>query len=174
MNIKNITILCGVALCLSACHPKPHPDAASAATPMEQKDGGPDLLIPDTDRNKVSLRGEISKHKITVVDFWASWCGPCRQEMPNMVKLNEEFADKGLGIVGISLDNENSAWQQAIKEMNMNWTQLSELRGWDDDAAKMFGVRAIPHTIVFNQEGKILARDLRGNELHEFVKEQLK
>ena len=174
MTSKNLLLLLSMAIALSACHPKPHPDAASAATTTEQNGEGPDVLIPDTERNKVSLRGEIAKHQLTVVDFWASWCGPCRQEMPNMVRLHNDFAGKGLAIIGISLDKENAAWQQAIQEMDMKWLQLSALRGWDDDAAKMFGVNAIPHTIVFNQQGSILARGLRGDELHEFIAAQLK
>lgn len=131
------------------------------------------IVIPDLDRNNVNISAEIKKHKINVIDFWASWCGPCRQEMPNMVSLYQQWKDKGLGIIGISLDNDYNAWKDAIDEMNLTWTQVSELRGWEDQTARMRNVEAIPHTIVLDNNGNVLAEGLRGEELQTFIKKKL-
>jgi len=126
------------------------------------------------DGEEISLLAEIKKNKITVIDFWASWCGPCRQEMPFMIQFYENFQAKGLGIIGISLDNELNAWQKATTDLGVKWPQMSDLKGWENEIAQSFNVTSIPHTIVVDQQGKILRRGLRGEQLQQFVADQLK
>ena len=133
-----------------------------------------DFTQPGLDGTPVSLLGEVSKSKITVIDFWASWCGPCRQEMPFMVELYDKYKDKGLNIIGISLDEDSDAWKAATQQLNIPWVQMSDLKGWENVIAKHFCVNSIPHTIVVDQQGKILKRGLRSEKLEEFVVGQLK
>ncbi len=132
-----------------------------------------DFSQPAPDGKPLSIMSEVSQHKITIIDFWASWCGPCRQDMPSVIELYNQYKDKGLGIVGISLDNDKDAWLMAIKQLGMPWPQMSDLQGWDNAVAKQFNVTSIPHTMVVDQQGKILRRGLRGEDLATFVAEQL-
>ena len=133
-----------------------------------------DFSQPGLDGTELSLMNEVAKNKITVIDFWASWCGPCRQEMPFMLEMFSKYKDKGLGIVGISLDEDSDSWKAATQQLNIPWTQMSDLKGWENAIAKHFCVNSIPHTIVVDQQGKILKRGLRGEKLEEFVAKQLK
>ena len=132
-----------------------------------------DFSMPTPDGTSLSIMSEISQHRITIIDFWASWCGPCRQDMPAVVELYKQYKDKGLGIVGISLDENKDDWMAATKQLNITWPQMSDLKGWDNAAARKFSVTSIPHTIVVNQQGKILRLGLRGESLAAFVAEQL-
>ena len=91
-----------------------------------------------------------------------------------MIELYNQYKDKGLGIVGISLDNDKDAWLSATQQLHISWPQMSDLKGWDNAAAQLFSISSIPHTIVVDQQGKILRRGLRGKELADFVAEQLK
>ncbi len=125
------------------------------------------------DGKDVDLMKEIGKNKVTVIDFWASWCGPCRQEMPMMVAMYGKYKSKGLGIVGISLDNDRSQWTNATEKLGIKWPQMSDLKGWDNAAARTIGVRSIPYTIVVDSKGVILQKELRGSELENFVASQL-
>ena len=109
-----------------------------------------------------------------MVDFWASWCGPCRGEMPNVIKAYNEFKDKGFAIVGVSLDSKADAWKKAIKDLGIPWAQMSDLKGWQCAGAALYNVRAIPATVLIDQSGKIIAKDLRGEELIAKLKELLK
>ena len=133
-----------------------------------------DFNQPGIDGTELSLMSEVAKNKITVIDFWASWCGPCRQEMPFMLEMFSKYKDKGLGIVGISLDEDSDSWKAATQQLNIPWIQMSDLKGWENAIAKHFCVNSIPHTIVVDQQGKILRRGLRGEKLEEFVAKQLK
>ena len=132
-----------------------------------------DFTLTTPDGAPLSIMSEVSKHKITVLDFWASWCNPCRREMPNIVKLYKDYQPKGLGIIGISLDEDADEWKKAIKSMGLTWPQVSDLKGWQSEPAKRFQVRAIPFTIVLDNNGKIIAKELRGVELENFIKKQL-
>ena len=128
-----------------------------------------ELLSPDGKPVKVSdFRG-----KYLLIDFWASWCGPCRRENPNVVNLYKEYKDKGFEILGVSLDNNREKWLKAIQDDGLLWPQVSDLKKWDSDAAKIYAVRAIPHTVLIDPEGKIVAVKLRGNELKYKLKELL-
>ena len=129
----------------------------------------------DTPEGKtVKLSDFVSKNKYTLIDFWASWCGPCRQEMPNVVAAYKQFKAKGFGIVGVSLDKDADKWKQAIKDLNITWPQMSDLKAWQCEGAQLYGVRSIPATVLVDQEGNIIARDLRGDEISEKLGELLK
>lgn len=132
-----------------------------------------DFSQPSLDGTSISLMDEVRKNRITIIDFWASWCGPCRQEMPLMVDLYANYKDRGLGIVGISLDENHESWQSAVIKLQMTWPQMSDLKGWNNDIAKYFNITSIPHTILVDAQGKILQRDIRGEELRDFVKNKL-
>lgn len=132
-----------------------------------------DFSSKTIDGKDVHFSDYVKEGCVTLLDFWASWCGPCRQEIPFMIELYNKNKDKGLGIVGVSLDNDKDAWLTAIKQMNMPWAQMSDLNGWDNAAAKLFNITSIPHTIVVDQQGKILRHGLRGEALANFVAEQL-
>lgn len=130
--------------------------------------------MPSIGGSPMSVMSEIKKNRITVLDFWASWCGPCCQEIPFMIDLYKRYKDKGLGIIGISLDEDESEWKQATEQLGIPWPQMSDLKGWDNMAARMFNITSIPHIIVLNQNGKILHRGLRGQALEDFIANQLK
>lgn len=121
-----------------------------------------------------SLSSFVKKNKLTLVDFWASWCGPCRKEMPHVKKLYADFHSKGLEIVGVSFDEDKAAWEGAIKGMELKWPQLSDLKGWRSEAGQIYGIRSIPATLLIDQQGKIVAFGLRGAELEAKVAELLK
>jgi len=129
------------------------------------------MLSPDG--KDISLYREIHKNKITIIDFWASWCGPCRKSMPYLAKLYSEYHNKGLGLISISLDSETNDWEKAIKEMNMKWIQISDLKGWDNTGVEMFGITTIPYTIVVDSKGIILAKELDTEKLINFIKDRL-
>lgn len=119
---------------------------------------------------KGNFEDEVLKSEIPVlVDFWASWCGPCRAEMPNVVALYDKHKAKGFNVIGISLDENKEQWEAAVKSLGMKWTQLSDLRGWHNSIAVAMGVNSIPHTVVVDNQGKILAVGLRGEKLEEFI-----
>jgi peroxiredoxin len=109
--------------------------------------------------------------KVTLVDFWASWCGPCRRENPNVVKLYNKYKDQGFDILGVSLDRDQKRWTDAIDKDGLEWTHVSDLKGWKNEVAKLYGVSSIPHTILLDEEGRIIQRNLRGEKLEEKLAE---
>ena len=136
--------------------------------PAEGRDVGNkyiDIALPGLQGNPVKLSDYVPKNKYTLVDFWASWCGPCRAEMHNVVQAYTEFHDKGLEVVGVSLDKDHDAWVQGVSELKMPWPQMSDLNGWECAGAVTYNIRSIPANILINQQGIIIAKDLRGVEL---------
>ncbi len=132
----------------------------------------PDFSAPNTDGKETSLKSALGK--LTLIDFWASWCGPCRKENPNVVALYKDFHAKGLNIIGVSLDEKADKWKEAIAKDQLTWTQISNLKGWEDPIAKRYFVDGIPATFLLDEKGIIIARDLRGAELRAKVASILK
>lgn len=183
MKLRQVIALAAVTLAMfTACQQGKTkvvnaPTTAQTDTTQNADDDADELRISftmaDINGNNVSVSDEFAKHKITVIDFWASWCGPCRQEMPNLVKTYNDYKDKGLGIIGVSLDEHKEQWADAVSIMNMTWTQLSDLQGWDNSAAKMYGIQSIPFTIIVDNTGKVIAAGLRGDDLTTFIANRL-
>lgn len=131
------------------------------------------FTMQTVDGKDVNIRDEVAKNRITVLDFWASWCQPCRNEMPFMKEMLGRWQAKGLGIVGISLDEDQDAWKYAVEELQLPWLQISDSEAWESKVAMSFKINAIPFTVVVDQKGTILAKRLRGEELEQFISEQL-
>lgn len=131
----------------------------------------PDFTLADANGKSVSLAS--FKGKYVLIDFWASWCGPCRRENPAVVKAYHQFHDKGFDILGVSLDDTRADWLEAIKKDDLSWTQVSDLKGWKNDAAIEYGIQGIPMNFLLNPEGKIIAKGLRGEDLAKKLQEVL-
>ena len=129
----------------------------------------PDFKLNTPDGVPTSVIGVVKQHKFTIIDFWASWCNPCHTEMSFMRQLYADFSAKGLGIIGISLDDHAEDWQKAITDLKMEWTQLSDLKGRDADVARAFRIHAIPYMVVVDSVGTILKKGLRGDDLREYI-----
>lgn len=114
------------------------------------------------------------KGKIKIIDFWASWCGPCRLENPNMVKLYQDFRDKGLTVISVSLDEKKDKWLEAIKKDGLTWLHLSDLKGWKGEIVKLYNIDGVPTIFVLDENNRIIAKNLRGEKLRAFVEERLK
>jgi peroxiredoxin len=129
-----------------------------------------DFTLPDTTGNPVSLSEYVGEGYV-LLDFWAAWCTPCRKENPHLVDAYQKYHEKGFEIFGVSFDRKKEAWVQAIHKDNITWPQVSDLNYWDSKAGRMYGVRSIPANFLINKEGKIVAKNLRGEELKEKLSE---
>jgi len=132
----------------------------------------PEISLPSPEGKEIALSS--LKGKLVLIDFWASWCGPCRKEMPNVVKIYSKFKNKGFEIYGVSLDQDKEKWMEAITKDGINWPQVSDLKYWDNVAARIYNVQGIPYTVLIDKDGKIIAKNLRGQELEKKIAEVLK
>ena len=133
-----------------------------------------DITMLTPEATPLALSDVVLNNKLTLVDFWATWCAPCRAEMPNIVAIYKQYKDKGLEVVGISFDKDESRWKEYIKENNLNWKHMSDLKQWQSEAGKAYAINSIPHVILIDQQGKIVSRGLHGEELKKKVDELLK
>lgn len=135
----------------------------------------PNFSAKTPEGNTLSLKDVASKGKLTLIDFWASWCVPCRKENPNLVKAYEKYHAKGLNIIGFSLDKKSGleAWKKAIIDDNLSWFHVSDLNEWESGTVKTYGITAIPQSILIDSEGKIVAKNLRGEELNKKLEDLL-
>lgn len=147
------------------------PAVGASAAPVGSPNWRADFSAPNPEGKVVSLKQSLGK--VTIVDFWASWCGPCRKENPNVVAIYKELHSKGLNIIGVSLDKEAAAWKEAIAKDGLTWTQVSNLKFWEEPIAKQYGVESIPATFILDASGKVVAQDLRGPELKAKILELL-
>ena len=132
-----------------------------------------DLEMADPDGKMHKISELVGKGKYVLVDFWASWCGPCRAEMPNVLEAYNKYHDKGFEVIGVSFDQKKAAWVKAIGQLKMPWLQISDLKGWECAAAPIYKVDGIPDNILIDPQGKIIDRGLRGKPLHKRLEQLL-
>lgn len=131
----------------------------------------PDFALPTPDGKLLRLSDHFGKYLL--LDFWASWCGPCRKENPNIVRVFNKYKDKGFSVFAVSLDSKKEPWVKAIQKDGLNWPQVSDLLFWDSGPAKLYGIRGIPGNVLIDPSGKIIARNVRGEELEKKLAELL-
>lgn len=134
----------------------------------------PDFTMNDADGNPVKLSDIYSKNEYTLIDFWASWCGPCRRENPNVVATFNNFKSKGFSVLGVSLDADKAKWIKAVADDQLTWTHVSDLKGWKNEAAALYSVNSIPANLLVDKTGKIIARNIREAKLRDTMAELLK
>ena len=130
-----------------------------------------ELVMPDVNGKQISISSFRGKYLL--IDFWASWCGPCRMENPNVVKAYNEFKGKNFTILGVSLDKDKDSWKKAIAQDHLNWTHMSDLKYWNSQAVETFGFQGIPFNLLVDPAGKVIAQELRGENLYAKLKQVL-
>ena len=137
--------------------------------PIEVGEIAPDFTAPSIDGPDITLSNVLLDNKVTLLDFWAAWCRPCRIENPNLVRLHKKYKDDGFDIIGVSLDRTREQWEQAVIDDNLPWTQVSNLNFWNDPVARRYSIRAIPQSYLLNKDGLIMGKNLRGQELEDRI-----
>ncbi len=128
------------------------------------------LKTPEGELLKVS---EVHQGNVLLMDFWASWCGPCRQANPEVVEIYNEYHDQGFEILGVSLDRDSASWVKAIADDQLTWSHISDLKYWNSEGAELYGVASIPHTVLIDRDGTITAKNLHGDDLREAIESLL-
>lgn len=146
--------------------------AVAKKTELESK--AMDFTQNDVNGKPINLNQFIKNKKYVLIDFWASWCGPCRQENPNVVKAYDKYKDKGFEILGVSLDDKKENWLKAIKDDRLAWPNVSDLKGWKNEVAVQYNIRAVPSNFLIDNTGKIVAKNLRAEDLHKKLAELFK
>ncbi len=184
ITIYALLLLCS-GLCLTSCDKKgtsaadaPQTESQPIADGSEEMElqayeNLKDITLPDINGKNHSLLEEVKKNPVTLIDFWASWCGPCMREMPNVKRVYDQYKNRGFNIIGLSLDNNGEAWKQAVSNMELTWLQLSDLKGWESAAAQLYNVQSIPFTMLVNDQGEIVQVNLRGETLEHAVAEMV-
>ncbi len=137
--------------------------------PIEVGETAPDFTAPSIDGPNITLSNVLLDNKVTLLDFWAAWCRPCRIENPNLVRLHKKYKDAGFDIIGVSLDRTREQWEQAVIDDNLPWTQVSNLNFWNDPVARRYSIRAIPQSYLLNKDGLVMGKNLRGQELEDRI-----
>lgn len=132
-----------------------------------------DFEMKDPEGNAVKLSDYAGKGKVVFVDFWASWCAPCRVAIPEVKEIYEKYRDRGFEIVGVSFDGEEMSWKSAIQEEGLEWPQMSDLMGWNSVAASIYGIALIPQTMLLDAQGVIVGKNLKGKDLENKIEEIL-
>jgi len=128
-----------------------------------------DFAMVDTSGNEISISDQDGKYRL--VDFWASWCGPCRAENPNLVSEYQKYKDKNFTVIGVSFDNNGDKWKKAIVDDNLDWAQMSDLKGWGSEAGKIYMINSIPSNVLIDPDGVIIEKNLRGEKLRKKLAE---
>ena len=177
---KGFLMLVASLMLLTGCKQKAPANEPVAEAKVETKESAAetkttytDISLPGPQGQTVKVSDYVGKNKLVLIDFWASWCGPCMGEMPYVVKTYEMFHAKGLEIVGVSLDKNKASWLAAIEQTGQKWPQMSDLKGWDSEGAALYGIQSIPANVLINEQGEIVARDLRGDALFKEVESRL-
>ncbi|POY36003.1 TlpA family protein disulfide reductase [Solitalea longa] len=173
MRLNILWLFISVLVFTSCANEKKSPKTelrAANGLPIGNVEGfmAPEIQLNDINGNPISVSS--LKGKYVLVDFWASWCGPCMQEVPELTNLYATYHGKGLEIYGVSLDNDKNRWQQATKNHQMNWIHVSDLKKWESQPLESYGVDAIPANFILDKEGKIIAKNLHGVQLEHFLK----
>jgi peroxiredoxin len=142
---------------------------AQLKSSTEVGDEAPDFSAATPDGGKLNLKS--LRGKVVLIDFWASWCGPCRRENPFVVGVYNKYKSKGFDVLGVSLDTDGQKWKDAIAKDALTWNHISDLAGWSSAPAKLYKVTGIPHTVLVDQNGVIIAKNLRGAALEQKLKE---
>ncbi len=148
-------------------------ETAALIKSLQPGNQAPDFVQNDPDGKPVKFSDIYSKNKLTMIDFWASWCGPCRAFNPELVKIYKKFHKKGFEILGVSHDSKYDAWVKGIKDDNLTWPQVSDLKYWDNEVGRMYYVRYIPQNIFVDQNGVIVGRQIDKPEVEKFINDFL-